>query len=109
MLRIVFKKIIFLLFLYSLFLSSISDSLHFVIEKIYSCEKIFQFPSCIARFETLPFYLTGNTSAPPPMLVPPPPTPKGKAFFFFFFSFFSFFNFTSADQKSLWFRTFQFH
>ncbi|KAK4562662.1 hypothetical protein RGQ29_005240 [Quercus rubra] len=37
------------------------------------------FPSCIARFEIHPFYLTGNTSAPPPMLVPPPPTPKGKS------------------------------
>ena len=65
------------------------------------------FPSCIARFEIYPFYLTGNTSAPPPMLVPPPPTPKGKAFFYLFIYFF---NFTSADQKSLsWFRTFQFH
>ncbi|XP_075664886.1 cysteine-rich receptor-like protein kinase 10 isoform X5 [Castanea sativa] len=37
------------------------------------------FPSCIARFEIHPFYLTGNTSALPPMPVPPPPTPKGKS------------------------------
>ncbi|XP_075665945.1 putative cysteine-rich receptor-like protein kinase 9 [Castanea sativa] len=66
------------------------------------------FTSCIARFESYEFYLTSNTSAPTPMPVPPPPTPKGKVFFLFLFL--KFFNFTSADQKSLsWFRTFQFH